>query len=104
MMQRRHLENAPSRLAAAFCHFEYRNLQHYGQRLQNKYAADERQKELLLRQDRDRAERSADRQTPDIAHENLGGRAAIPEKSEPRADHRSAKYREFRRSRIVRQV
>ena len=54
MMQRRHLKNAPARLAAAFCQFEDRYLQHHRHRFENKNAADERQQKFLLRQDRHR--------------------------------------------------
>ena len=43
------------------------------QRLEHEHAADDHQQQLLLDENGDRAERGAERQRPDVAHEDLGG-------------------------------
>ena len=42
------------------------------ERLEHEDAADDHQQQLLLDQDRDGAERAAERQRADVAHEDLG--------------------------------
>ena len=61
----------------------------------HEHAADDRQQQLLLDQDRDRAERAAERQRSDVAHEDLGGVRVVPEESEARADERAAEDRQL---------
>ncbi len=52
-------------------HLERADLDDDGQRFEHEDAADERQQELLLDQDGDRAQRAAERERADVAHENF---------------------------------
>src|SRR4051812_1411100 len=92
----RHLKDASARLTAAFRQFENRNLDHHRYSLEDEHTADKWEQKFLLGQNRDRPERTADRQTADIAHKHLGGWRVVPQKSETGADHRAAKYRQLR--------
>ena len=61
-----------------------------GQRLDDEYPANEGQQQLLLDDDRDRADGAAERERADIAHKNLRRMRVIPEKSDGRANHGTA--------------
>ena len=61
----------------------------------HEHAADDRQQQLLLDQDRDGAERAAERERPDVAHEDVGRMRVPPEKAEARADERAAEDRQL---------
>ena len=52
------------------------------QRLEHEHAADDDEQQLLLDEDRDGAERAAERQRPDVAHEDFGGVRVVPEEAE----------------------
>src|SRR6266550_6814343 len=67
VMDGRHLEDA---LAGEL---EGGDLDDHRQRFDDEDAADDRQEQLLLDQDRDRAECAAERQRSHIAHEDVGG-------------------------------
>ena len=57
-------------------------------------AADDHQHELMVRRDRDRAERSAQREAAGVAHEDRGGRRIEPQEGEARADDREQQHRQ----------
>ena len=86
---RRHLEDA---LAGQL---EGGDLDDHRERLEHEDAADDDEQQLLLDQDRDRAERAAERERPDVAHEDLGGVRVVPEEAEARADQRAAEDRQL---------
>src|SRR5215813_12288192 len=65
VVERRHLEDA---LAAAKS--VRRDLDDHGRGLDHEHTADDRQQQLLFHEDRDRAERAAERERPDVAHED----------------------------------
>src|SRR5579859_3347435 len=80
---------------------ERADLQDHRERLNDKDAANEKQKNFLLDDDGDGAERSAERERADIAHEDFRGMRVVPKEAERRAYERSAKYRQFSDSRDV---
>ena len=87
MVDGRHLENSfLAQLVGA-------HLQDHGERLDYENASDERQEQLLLDHDGHRADRAAERQRADIAHEYFGRMRVVPEKSDGGADHGSAENR-----------
>ena len=59
--------------------------------------ADERQQQFLLDDDRDGADRAAERERAHVAHEYLGRMGVVPEESDARAHHGPAEHRQFRR-------
>ena len=61
------------------------------------------QQQLLLDEDGDDAERGAERQRSDVAHENLGGVRVVPKEPERGADQRAAEHRQLRRLRKMHQ-
>ena len=65
------------------------------QRLEHEDAADDHQQQLLLDQDRDGAERGAERQRSDVAHEDLRRVGVVPEEPERGADQRAAEDRQL---------
>src|SRR6267143_1084726 len=89
VMDGRHPENA---LAAQL---ERAHLQNHRNGFQHKNAANEEQQNLLLDDDRDHAERPAQRERPHISHENLRGMRVVPEKAERRANERTAEHRQL---------
>src|SRR5579859_796132 len=95
MVDGRHAKDA---LAAQL---ERADLQDHRERLNDKDAANEKQKNFLLDDDGDGAERSAERERADIAHEDFREVRVVPEEAERRAHERSAKYRQFSDSRDV---
>src|SRR5262249_52950895 len=84
VMERRHLEHA---LAG---HLEGRHLDDDRQSFEQEDAADNKQQQLLLDQNRHRRESGAERERADIAHENFRGIRVVPEEAERRADDRAA--------------
>ncbi len=90
VMQRRHAEDA---LPAG--RLEVADLQHDRGGFEQEHAADQHQQQLLLDQDRDDAERGAQRQRSDVAHEDLGGIGVVPKESERGAHQRSAEHRQL---------
>src|SRR6266568_2677056 len=89
MMNRGHAKNAfPAQL-------ERKNLQNDRQRLHHKDPAHKEQQNLLLDDDRNRSERSAKGQRPDVSHENLRGMRVVPEESQRSAHERAAKNGEL---------
>ena len=89
MVDRRHLEDALPR------QLERRHLHDHRHRLQHEQAADDRQHDLVLHRDRDRAEHAAERQRTGVPHEDRGRRRVEPEKAEARPEHRAAQHRKF---------
>src|SRR5258706_5233098 len=71
MVQRRHLENAPTHTARALRHFKHRDLQHHRQSLDHEHTADHQQHEFLFGQHGDSADSSADGQTAYVARKHL---------------------------------
>src|SRR5689334_19225243 len=73
MMKRRHKEDAfPSQL-------ERDHLNHHRQAFNHKHAAHKRQQKLLFDQNRNDADRAAQRQRTYIAHEDFRGMGVVPE-------------------------
>ena len=72
-------------------------------RFEHEDAADQHQQHLLLDQDRHGAERAAEGQRADVAHEDLGGVSVVPEKAEARADQRAAEDGQLGRRREAHQ-
>src|SRR5438270_5840128 len=98
MVQRRHFENAfLARLVRA-------HLQDHRKRLNHEDTADEWQQQLLLDDDGDRADGSAQRQRADIAHKYLRWMRVIPEKSDAGTNHGTTKDGELSHLRYVGQV
>src|SRR5579862_8771946 len=71
------------------------NLQNDGKRFNDKHTADERQQEFLLDHDGHGADCPAERQRPNIAHENFGWMGVVPKKPDRASDHGSAKDGQF---------
>jgi hypothetical protein len=88
-MQRRHLEDTLAR------QLERGHLDDHRHRFEHEDAADDRQQQFLLDEDRDRAERAAERQRSHIAHEDVGGIGVVPEEAQARAHQRAAEDRQF---------
>src|SRR5256885_16700143 len=74
VVERRHAEQPLSARR-----LEVADLQDDGERLEEEDAADDRQEQLLLDQDRDEPERGAERERAAVAHENLGGGRGLPQ-------------------------
>src|SRR5579863_7109425 len=66
------------------------DLQDHRERFEHEDAADERQKQLLLDDDGDGADRAAQGQGSYVAHEDFGWMRVVPKKSDGSSDHRSA--------------
>src|SRR5216684_7783051 len=75
--------------------FERAHLQNHRDGFQHKNAANEEQQNLLLDDDRNHAERPAQRERPHISHENLRRMRVVPQKAERRADERAAEHRQL---------
>src|ERR1044071_9254399 len=84
MVDRGHLEHALT------CELEGSNLDDDGQRFDDEHAADDGEQQLLLDQDSDGAERSAERERSNVSHEDVGGVRVVPKEPETGADQRSA--------------
>src|SRR6266566_6541796 len=89
MMNGRHAEDA---LAAQF---ERAHLQNHRNSFQYKNAADEKQQDLLLDNDRNHAERPAQRERAHVSHENFRGMRVVPQEAEGRADERATEHRQL---------
>ena len=63
--------------------------------LDHEDAADDDEDEFLLDEERDGAERAAERERADVAHEDVGGIRVVPEEPEARADQRAAEDRQL---------
>ena len=88
-MQRRHLEDP---LAGQL---ERPDLEDHGEGLEDEHTAHNRQQQFLLDENRNGSERAAERERPDIAHEDLRGIGVVPKEPEARADERSAENRQL---------
>ena len=71
------------------------DLDHDRRRLEHEDAADDDEDELLLDEERDRAERAAERERADVSHEDVGGIRVVPEEAEAGADQRAAEDRQL---------
>ena len=78
MVDRRHPEHPPAG------ELERRDLDHHRQRLDDEHAAHDEQHDLLPDDDGDRAQRGAQRERADIAHEHLGRIRVEPEETQAR--------------------
>jgi len=92
MVYRAHFEYAPAEI------LEAENLYHNRKRFYDENSADNGQQKLAFREYRNQAERAAESQRTDVAHENFGRRSVIPVKTQAGADERGAINREFARS------
>ena len=95
VVDRRHPEDA---LAGEL---ERRHLDHHRQRLDDEHAAHDEQHDLLAHDHGDRAERGAERERADVAHEHLGRIGVEPEEAQARAGDRAADHRELAGARDV---
>ena len=86
VVDRRHPEHA---LAGALVD---EHLDDDRQRLEHEQAADDRQHELMVGRDRDRAERAAQREAAGVAHEDRRRRRVEPQEGEARADDRQQQH------------
>src|SRR5262245_2276223 len=92
VVDRRHPENALApRLVRGDLHDD-------GERLGDEQPADDDEEELLLDQDRDRAERTPESHRADVAHEDLRGVRVEPEEPERGAEQRPAENRQLARA------
>ena len=89
MVDRRHPEHA---LAGEL---ERDHLHDHRHRFEHEQPADDRQHDLVLGGDRDRAEHAAERERAGVAHEDRRRRRVEPEEAEAGADHRAAQHREL---------
>src|SRR5271167_1635779 len=91
----RHTENAlPPQLERAY-------LQNHGERFDDEDSTNKKQQNLLLDDDRYRAQSSAKRERPDIAHENFRWVGVVPKEAKGGADQGAAKYGQFADARNV---
>ncbi len=97
MMQWRHSKNA-----AAAARLEVRDLQHHRDGFDDEHTAHDEQHDLLACNHRDRAERAAERERADIAHEYFGRVRVEPQKREPGAGDRGADDHQLTRAGDVR--
>jgi hypothetical protein len=95
MVDRRHAEHA---LAGQL---ERQHLDDDGKRLDDEQPAHDQQHDLLAHDDRDGAERRAERERADVAHEHFGGIRVEPQEAQARAGDRAADHRELARARDV---
>src|SRR5437868_11029935 len=70
--------------------FEGADLQDDAERFDDENATDEKQQNFLLDNDGDNADRAAEGERTDIAHEHFGGMRVVPKKAERSADERAA--------------
>ena len=96
-MQRRHAEDA---LAAGS--LEVQHLQHDGQGLGNEEAAHDEEHDLLAHDHRDRAQRCAQPERADVAHEHFRRVGVEPQKTQAGATDRATKHRQLTRARDIR--
>ena len=102
VVQRRHLQDPPAGAEALLGELEPADLQHHRQRLDDEDAAHDAEHDLLPRDDRDRAERAAERQRADVAHEDLRRMGVEPQEGEAGAGHRRAEHQQLAGPRDVR--
>src|SRR5947207_14424873 len=95
MMDRRHAKDS---LAAQF---KRADLKDDAERFVDENATDEKQQNFLLHNDGDNADRAAEGERTDIAHEHFGGMRVVPKKAERSADERAAKNGKFADARDV---
>src|SRR6185295_11093041 len=96
VVQRRHAENA---LAAGGLEIDH--LDHHRERLGDEYAAHDEKHDLLAHDYGDGAERGAQRERADVAHEHFRRIGVEPEETQARAHQRAAVHRQFARARDV---
>ena len=84
--------------------FERRHLHHHRQGLNHEHAAHDEENDFLAHDHRDYAQRGAQCQRADVAHEDLCGISVEPQKRQTRTRHRRAKYRKFARTGNMRQA
>ena len=89
VVDRRHAEHA---LAGEL---ERGDLHHHRQGLDHEHAAHDEEHDFLAHDDGDDAERGAQRQRADVAHEDLGRVGVEPEEGEAGPRHRGAEDRQF---------
>src|SRR5262245_3494966 len=89
MVNRRHLEHA---LAGEL---EGGDLDDHRERFHDEHAADDRQQQFLLDQDRHGSQGTTERQRSHIAHEDVGGIRVVPEEPEACPDESPAKDRQL---------
>ena len=91
MVERRHPEDAlpPADLEIA-------DLEDDGQALEDEHAGHGEEEQLLLDEDGDRGERRAERERPDVAHEDLGRMGVEPHESEAGAGQGAGEDRQLR--------
>src|SRR2546430_13368086 len=95
MMDRRHAKDSLT------SQFKRANLQDDAERFDDENATDEKQQNFLLDNDGDNADRAAEGERTDIAHEHFGGMRVVPKKAERSADERAAKNGKFADARDV---
>src|SRR5229473_8086904 len=82
----RHAENAlTAQLERAY-------LQNHGNGFQHKYTANEKQQNLLLDDDRNHAQRPAQRERTHVSHEDFRGMRVVPQEAERRPYERAAEH------------
>eukprot|EP01022_Parablepharisma_sp_SALTPOND_P026954 TRINITY_DN652_c1_g3_i1.p2 TRINITY_DN652_c1_g3~~TRINITY_DN652_c1_g3_i1.p2 ORF type:complete len:1102 (+),score=458.93 TRINITY_DN652_c1_g3_i1:51019-54324(+) len=87
MVQRRHQQDATAGAETLFRILEIGHLDHHRQRLHHEDAAHDEQHDLLAHDHRDGAQRAAQRQRADVAHEDLRRIGVVPEEGQARAAH-----------------
>src|SRR5256885_15057809 len=95
MMDRRHAKDSLT------SQFKRANLQDDAERFDDENATDEKQQNFLLDNDGDNADRAAEGERTDIAHEHFGGMRAVPKQTERSADEHAAKNGKFADARDV---
>ena len=90
MMQRRHFENA-----FAIAQFVAGDLQNDRKRFEHEDATDKGQQQLLLDDNRDRADGATQRKRSDVAHEDFCRVSVVPKKADAGADHGAAEDSHF---------
>src|SRR5258707_11551849 len=98
MMERGHEQHS---LATSF---KAQDLQDDQNRLDDKHAADNRKKKLLLATDRNHSQRAADRKRSGVPHENPRRVTVKPEKSESSSGHRRTDDCQLRALTIIRKI
>jgi hypothetical protein len=101
--KRRHLEDAPALAVALLGELEPGHLQHHGKRLDDEDAPHDGQHDFLAHDDRDGAQRGAQRQRAHVAHEDLGRVRVEPQKGQAGAGHGRAEDQQLARTGDVRE-
>src|SRR6188472_756338 len=98
MMNRRHRENAFSGQPKT------QNLKDHGNRFENEDAAYNREEQLLFATDCNDANHSADRERARVPHDDLGGMAVKPEKTQTGSNQRRTDHGKLARVGIERNL